>query len=70
MKYRRGPKTQTEVEAMNSATPPDIEEMKRDLLGGGWTMIHHDVWQDLQGSLFRGPYKAWTIWAGVEMRKP
>jgi hypothetical protein len=63
-------KTEAEVEAMNNADPLDIEEMKRDLYEGGWTAIRHDTWQDLSGRIFRGPYKAWTIWAGVEMRKP
>jgi len=66
----RGPKTQPEVEAMNNANPLDIEEMKRDLRGGGWTEIRYDLWQDMCGRYFRGPYKAWTIWAGVEMKKP
>jgi hypothetical protein len=67
---RRSPKTQAEVEAMNNASPLDIEEMKRDLWGGGWTEIRHDTWEAPGGGFYRGPYKAWTIWAGVEIRKP
>lgn len=70
-KGRKGSKTQAEVDAMNNANPIDAEEMKRDLLGGGWTpSCGGTVWTDLLGRSFRGPYKAWTIWAGVEMKKP
>jgi len=64
-------KTLAEVEAMNTANPINIEEMKRDLRRGGWKEIRHDLWENLMnGQIYRGPYKAWTIWAGVEMRKP
>lgn len=67
---RRAPKTQVEVDAMNADPQTHIDEMKQDLLGGGWTEFNYFTWKAPWGALFYGPYKAWTIWAGVEMKKP
>jgi|GEM_PF-3628582 len=49
---------------------PTIEEMERDLLRGGWQMVHFSVWRSPRGDLFRGPHKAWHVWAGTPMCDP
>jgi hypothetical protein len=71
MNEGRGPKTQAEVEKMNADPQRYINEMRLDLLGGGWSpSFGGTVWTDLLGRSYHGPYKAWTIWAGVEMKQP
>jgi hypothetical protein len=48
-----------------------IEEMISDLRGGGWTSSHSGtIWTNLQGYIYRGPFKAWHVWAGVPMCEP
>lgn len=49
---------------------PTIEEMKSDLLGGGWIKVRSDIWKAPWGALFYGPHKAWHIWAGTPMCEP
>ena len=45
-----------------------IEQMKRDLLGGGWTPSHGgEIWTSLWGTSYRGPHKAWHVWARIPM---
>jgi len=47
---------------------PSIEQMEKDLLGGGWIPSHGGtlwapLWSDI-GCAYRGPHKAWHIWHG------
>ena len=50
---------------MTCDNDPSIEQMRKDLLGGGWRdSISGTMWTDLLGRSFRGPHKAWHIWHG------
>ena len=55
---------------MNEVHDPDIEQMERDLRGGGWEEVMFSVWRSPWGELYRGPYRAWHVWAGIPMCKP
>lgn len=59
---------------MSCLNDPSIEQMKADLLGGGWIpSFAGTIWTSLWGSAYRGPHKAWHVWAGEpmdEIQKP
>ena len=48
----------------------DMRIMESDLLGGGWTRVRYDLWCSPSGTLYRGPHKAWHVWAGTPMCEP
>ncbi len=52
------------------SSEPTIEQMKTDLLCGGWTPVHPWLWESPSGLLFRGPHLAWHKWAGTPMCDP
>jgi hypothetical protein len=44
---------------------PSIEQMEKDLLGGGWIPSRSGTrWIPLWGDSCTGPHKAWHIWHG------
>lgn len=44
---------------------PTIEQMRQDLLQGGWTSsCGGALWTNVMEHTFRGPHKAWHIWHG------
>lgn len=46
-----------------------IERMQQDLLNGGWRKVRFDLWETPWGVMYRGPHKAWHIWAGTPMER-
>lgn len=53
---------------MSECCNVSIEKMKKDLIAGGWTPSHAGmIWTSLSGASYRGPHKAWHVWAGVPM---
>ena len=44
-----------------------VDGMVADLLNGGWDRIRHDLWRAPWGTLYRGPHRAWHVWAGTPM---
>lgn len=56
---------------MSCANDPNIEQMERDLIGGGWAPSHGGMaWTSLWGLVLRGPHRAWHYWAGEPMDLP
>jgi hypothetical protein len=50
-----------------------IKQMIADLYGGGWEPVkgfNGTLWQSLTGAIYRGPHKAWHVWAGTPMCDP
>ena len=46
-----------------------IEQMKKDLYGGGWTSSHGGiVWMTPWGAQYYGPHLAWHKWAGTPIK--
>jgi hypothetical protein len=47
-----------------------IEQMIKDLRGGGWEKFCGSTWRSLTGNIYLGPVKAWHVWAGIPMCPP
>ena len=47
-----------------------IEQMQKDLVGGGWEKWHGSTWKSLSGAIYLGPVRAWHVWAGIPMCAP